>query len=186
VFREKETKSKPLDNGGREVVTPLAEFTDKTTTIPRVVVPSPLGVSRSPTPTPTLTVTPRNNSGTANEEADNKRLMVGKGISLNGKISSCDRLIIEGNVEAELEDCHTIEVAESGTFKGTAEIAGAEISGRYEGSLTVRETLLIRASGHVSGTVRYGRLQIEDGGEINGDFKSAASATPKLRTAAQN
>jgi cytoskeletal protein CcmA (bactofilin family) len=39
----------------------------------------------------------------------------------------------------------------------------------------VRENLLIRGTGRVSGTVRYGRLHIEDGGEINGDVKSIAS-----------
>jgi cytoskeletal protein CcmA (bactofilin family) len=40
----------------------------------------------------------------------------------------------------------------------------------------VRENLLIRATGRVSGIVRYGKLHIEDGGEINGDVKSIASA----------
>ena|GEM_PF-1593892 len=184
MFREKETKSR-FDNLAPEVVTPLSEFTDRTSTTPKVVVPSPFAVSRRSTSTPT--VTPRNSVEPGNDaQTDSKRLMVGRGISLNGKISSCDRLIIEGNVEAELENCRTVEVAESGTFKGAAEIAGAEISGRYEGSLTVRETLLIRATGRVSGTVRYGRLQIEDGGEINGDFKSAATTDSKIRSGAQN
>ena len=111
--------------------------------------------------------------------AETKKLIVGRDISLNGKISSCDRLVVEGEVEAELHDCHTIEIAESGTFKGAAEIEGAEVSGRYEGSLTVRGNLLIRGSGRVSGTVRYGRLQIEDGGEINGDIKSLNSKAEK-------
>ena len=180
MFREKEIKTNS-DHRIREVVTPASQFTGITSTTPKVVVPSPIAASRLSTPTPT--VTPRNDIQTGNEaQTDGKRLMVGRGISLNGKISSCDRLIIEGNVEADLENCHTVEVTESGTFKGAAEIAGAEISGQYEGSLTVRENLLIRATGRVSGTVRYGRLQIEDGGEINGDFKSAASAVPKLRS----
>ncbi|MFI4986078.1 MAG: polymer-forming cytoskeletal protein [Alphaproteobacteria bacterium] len=103
---------------------------------------------------------------------ESKKLIVGRDISLNGKISSCDRLIVEGRVEVELQDCHTIEIAETGTFKGAAEIEGAEVSGHYEGSLTVRNNLLIHSTGHVSGTIRYGRLQIEQGGEINGDVKS--------------
>ncbi len=103
---------------------------------------------------------------------ESKKLIVGRDISLNGKISSCDRLIVEGSVEVELQDCHTIEIAESGNFKGAAEIESAEVSGHYEGSLTVRENLLIHSTGHVSGTIRYGRLQIEQGGEINGDVRS--------------
>lgn len=184
MFREKETKLNS-DNRIREVVTPLSEFTDTTSTTPKVVVPSPFAVSRLSTSTPT--VTPRNNVEPRNEaQTDTKRLTVGRGISLKGKISSCDRLVIEGNVEAELENCHTVEVAENGTFNGAAEIAGAEISGKYEGSLTVRENLLIRDTGRVSGTVRYGRLHIEDGGEINGDFKSIVAATPKVRSGTGN
>jgi cytoskeletal protein CcmA (bactofilin family) len=115
-------------------------------------------------------VLPREARGEAKHEL--KKLIVGKGISLDGKISSCDRLIVDGKVEAELQDCHTVEITENGNFKGAAEIAGAEISGHYEGSLTVRENLLIRATGRVTGTVRYGKLHIEDGGEINGDVKS--------------
>ncbi|HLI10675.1 MAG TPA: polymer-forming cytoskeletal protein [Alphaproteobacteria bacterium] len=106
---------------------------------------------------------------------ETKKLIVGRDISLNGKISSCDRLVVEGEVEAELHNCHTIEIAESGTFKGAAEIESAEVSGRYEGSLTVRESLLIRGTGRVSGTIRYGRLQIEQGGEINGDVRSLSA-----------
>ena len=177
MFREKDTKSNS-DTGVHEVVTPLSEFPGTTSRTPRVVVPSPISIARQSTTTPT--VTPRDKIDPGNgAQTDGKRLTVGRGISLNGKISACDRLVIEGNVEAELENCHTVEVTESGKFKGAAEIAGAEISGQYEGSLTVRENLLIRSTGRVSGTVRYGRLHIEDGGEINGDFQSMVAATPK-------
>src|SRR5579862_6411097 len=82
---------------------------------------------------------------------EHKKLIVGPEISLNGHISSCDRLVVEGTVEAELTDCNIIEIAETGVFNGTAEIEGAEISGHYEGSLTVRGHLLIRGSGSVTG-----------------------------------
>jgi cytoskeletal protein CcmA (bactofilin family) len=112
--------------------------------------------------------------------AQPKKLIVGKGISLNGKISSCDRLIVEGDVEVELQDCQVIEIAETGTFKGAAEIEGAEVSGRYEGSLTVRDNLCVHSTGQVSGTIRYGRLQVEHGGEVNGDVKSIG-AKPDAR-----
>src|SRR5262249_20756463 len=89
---------------------------------------------------------PRTNPG-----GENKKLTVGPDISLHGHISSCDRLVVEGTVEAELTDCHTIEIAGSGVFTGAAEIESAEISGRYEGALTVRGHLLIHGTGSVSG-----------------------------------
>ena len=170
--REKDAKLKAGDHI-HETVTPLSDMSVVAPTLPNTMEkPSAAPITVRPV-TPATPVAPREKNEAKNES---KRLIVGRGISLNGKISFCDRLVIDGKVEAELEECHTVEVTENGTFKGAAEITGAEISGHYDGSLTVRENLLIRGTGRVSGTVRYGRLHIEDGGEINGDVK-AISAT---------
>lgn len=176
--REKNAKSK-TDDQLHETITPLSDTSSGNGLAPSAPVDkSGHGVTRViPVPAPPGPIPfPRDTKIEAkNEEKDEiKKLIVGRGISLDGKISSCDRLIVDGKVQAELEDCHTVEITQNGTFKGAAEITGAEISGRYEGSLTVRENLLIRGSGRVSGTIRYGRLHIEDGGEINGDVKSLA------------
>jgi|SwirhisoilCB3_FD_contig_61_3990166_length_712_multi_3_in_0_out_0_1 cytoskeletal protein CcmA (bactofilin family) len=175
--REKSTKSTATAEEARDSGSTSAADT-ATLLAPATTTPSPTTshtVSRhySIPPAPTPLATAREAKSETRDET--KRLTVGKGISLDGKISSCDRLIVDGKVEAELQDCHTVEITENGTFKGAAEIASAEISGNYEGSLTVRESLLIRSTGHVSGTVRYGKLHIEDGGELNGDVKSLAS-----------
>ncbi len=113
----------------------------------------------------------------ASEIPDAKTLIVGSAISLNGEINSCDRLVVEGRVEAALSDCKTIEIAETGLFKGAAEIQDADISGRFEGKLTVRGRLMIRSKGKVSGEVRYGRLEIELGGQIIGHIETTAADT---------
>src|SRR5260221_10501769 len=105
------------------------------------------------------------------DSPDGKRLIVGRAISLTGEITACDVLVVEGKVEASLADSRSIEIADSGFFKGKAEIDSAEIAGRYEGELTVRDRLFVRATGKVVGSVRYGRLEIECGGEIVGDVQ---------------
>ena len=46
----------------------------------------------------------------------------------------------------------------------------AEISGNFEGTLTARDTLIVRSSGRVTGTIRFGKLEIERGGEVVGDI----------------
>ena len=56
-----------------------------------------------------------------------------------------------------------------------------------EGNLTVRKRLLIKASGRVSGTIRYGQIEIECGGQISGDVQAQAivegeTARPSLAT----
>jgi cytoskeletal protein CcmA (bactofilin family) len=105
-------------------------------------------------------------------EADVRKLIVGREISLTGEITSCDKLIVEGSVEANLQNCHDVDIAESGLFKGSATIDELEVRGRFEGDLTVRKRLLIRATGRVSGTIRYGQIEIECGGQISGDIQS--------------
>ncbi|HVA13621.1 MAG TPA: polymer-forming cytoskeletal protein [Stellaceae bacterium] len=177
--RDKDAKPKS-DDRIHETVTPLSDMGAAMATLPSPTEKPSGAVPRVASVAPvTPIVLPRDKNEIKSEaKSETKRLIVGRGISLDGKISFCDRLVIDGKVEAELEDCHTVEVTENGTFKGAAEITGAEISGHYDGSLTVRENLLIRGTGRVSGTVRYGRLHIEDGGEINGDVKSLASTKP--------
>ena len=101
---------------------------------------------------------------------EGKKLIVGREIELVGNISACDKLVVEGRVEAELQDCRQIEIASTGTFKGSAAIDMAEISGNFEGTLTARDILIVRSTGRITGTVRFGKLEIERGGEVVGDI----------------
>jgi cytoskeletal protein CcmA (bactofilin family) len=107
-------------------------------------------------------------------EGEPRRLTVGREISLAGEIASCDTLIVEGSVEANLQDCRDVDIAESGLFKGTASIDNADVRGSFEGTLTVRKRLLIRAGGQFTGTIRYGQIEIELGGQISGDVQTLA------------
>jgi len=108
-------------------------------------------------------------AGGSETPAESKKLIVGREIVLSGQITSCERLVVEGRVEASLTETRLIEIAETGHFKGSAEIETADIAGRYEGTLTVRERLFIRSTGKVSGKVTYGQIEIEPGGEISGE-----------------
>jgi cytoskeletal protein CcmA (bactofilin family) len=120
---------------------------------------------------PQSTHQPREARSEAPGESGSKRLLVGRDIYLSGQITSCDRLLVEGRVEATLSDSSTIEIAESGIFKGRAEINDAEIAGRFEGDITVRGRLFIRATGRLRGKIRYGQIEIEPGGEIAGEVE---------------
>jgi cytoskeletal protein CcmA (bactofilin family) len=107
------------------------------------------------------------------------KLIVGPDIKLKGaEITDCDTLVVEGRVEASM-DSRVIQIAEHGVFLGKAGIDVAEIRGRFEGELTARRQLLIRATGKVSGKVRYGKIAIEEGGEISGDI----AALPETKSA---
>lgn len=103
------------------------------------------------------------------------KLIVGPNIKLKGvEITDCDTLVIEGFVEATIYS-RVIQISQQGAFKGSAEIEIAEIRGEFDGELTVKQKLIIFATGKVSGKIRYGKLVIEEGGQLSGDVQMGAA-----------
>lgn len=127
-----------------------------------------------------LNNTPQQSVSTTNEVGS--KLIVGPNIKLKGvEITDCDTLVVEGFVEATM-DSRVIQIAKNGSFKGSAGIDIAEIHGEFDGDLTVRQKLVIYASGKVSGKIRYGNVVIEEGGQLAGDVQvgaAASSSAPK-------
>ena len=72
-------------------------------------------------------------------------------------------------------DSRVIQIASTGAFKGSADIDIAEIHGQFDGNLTVRQKLVIYAQGKVTGTIRYGKVVIEEGGQLSGDVQFGAT-----------
>lgn len=107
---------------------------------------------------------------------DGNGLHVGTDIHLKGEITSCDSLYVEGKVEASMHS-RDINIAPEGIFIGTVEIDRAEISGRFEGEMIVREKLTLRRTGKISGSCRYGEIEIEPGGQISGTVKPLTHET---------
>jgi cytoskeletal protein CcmA (bactofilin family) len=107
-------------------------------------------------------------ASTANN-AESKKLTVGREITLKGEIGSCDVLVVEGVVEAQIKDCIRLEVSDGGSFIGSAQVDEAEISGRFEGDLNARRVTVIH-SAEISGKITYGSIQIENGARIKGEL----------------
>ena len=108
---------------------------------------------------------------TVGNYGESKKLLIGRDIVLSGDISACDKLVVEGCVETNISACREIEITETGTFKGEAEIEIAEISGVFEGDICVHNHLVVRSTGRVTGKIRVKQLEVERGGEISGEIK---------------
>ena len=110
------------------------------------------------------------------------RLFIGVNIKLKGvEISDCDVLVIEGHVEATVHS-KVMQIDKPGTLKGTALIDVAEIHGDFSGELTARTRLVVHGTGRVSGTIRYGKLIVAEGGELSGDVKRLDGADEPQRS----
>ena len=138
-------------------------------------VPAPVAVSETPAP-------PNPVVANTNEQVSGARLIVGPDVKLKGaEILDCDTLVVEGCVEATM-DSRVIRIAENGSFAGKVSIDIAEIHGHFEGDLTARTQLIIHSTGRVSGKIRYGKLVIDEGGELCGDINALSSeSTPAVR-----
>ena len=173
MFRKKDTDPiRPGDAGeAAGVRAPLEMRAPGSPEAPRRVdlaMAAPASPAGSASAVPALA--PTKGATVVSDEAG-KRLIVGQAISLSGEITACDRLVVDGSVQVTLNQTRAIEITESGRFtNGKAEVEEAEISGIYEGDLTVRNRLLIRSTGQVKGTVRYGEIEVERGGRISGSI----------------
>jgi cytoskeletal protein CcmA (bactofilin family) len=104
------------------------------------------------------------------EEPAGSKLIVGANIKLKGvEIDDCDTLVVEGRVEATMVS-RAIQIAENGAFNGKVDVDVAEIRGAFEGEMTARKKLVVHASGRVSGKIRYGKMLVQEGGEMTGDI----------------
>ena len=158
--------------GKRETNTPNSPLN----TASGIVPPGTSGLTKTAAPVGA----PATETSSSTNEGGSK-LIVGPNIKLKGvEITDCDTLVVEGRVEATI-DSRVIQIAEIGAFKGSAEIDIAEIRGEFDGELTVRQKLVIYSTGKVSGKVRYGKVVIEEGGQLFGDIQVGTAAAPATK-----
>jgi cytoskeletal protein CcmA (bactofilin family) len=178
MFRKKDSENELPASGEGTFRRPAGDASPKPAAqpeLPRRKVDLPTGPAGSGAPAPATCAGAETLGALPPTQAEpdrygGKRLIVGEGIRLSGEISSCDRLVVEGEVEVTLNDTLALEIASSGRFTGGCEVEEADISGVYEGDLTVRKRLFVRGSGKLTGTVRYGELELERGGQIAGNI----------------
>ena len=144
--------------------------------------PRALTPAHAPAPAATPAATPANPAPAspivAAEDAVGSKLIVGPNIKLKGvEIDDCDTLVVEGRVEATMVS-RAIQIAENGAFNGKVDVDVAEIRGTFQGEMTARKKLVIHASGRVAGKIRYGKMLVQEGGEMSGDI-GALGAGPE-------
>jgi cytoskeletal protein CcmA (bactofilin family) len=152
------------------------------TSAPKPNMPPAAGMPVPPRPmTPTTPGTPGvgmpARPAGRTDAAERRTLVVGRGISLQGTVADAERLVVEGNVESQMIQAAELHIAQSGVFKGEVQVEDADIAGIFDGTITARGSLTIRASGRVSGTVRCRRFSVEEGGQLSGRMEMLTDAT---------
>ena len=179
LFGKRDTPATPSTTPGAGTASGSALLQGASTGLPKMST----AADRAPVTSAVQPSAPDHSQASTNESGS--KLIVGPNIKLKGvEISDCDTLVVEGRVEATMNS-RVIQIAEMGAFTGSAEVDLAEIRGDFEGELTVRQKLVIFGSGKVSGKIRYGKLVVEEGGQLSGDVQSGGMSPPRSLSVAK-
>ena len=151
---------------------------------PKPVTQSPAPVNLAPAVQPPEAPRKETESATPaiGPDTPGSKLWVGPKIKLKGvEISDCDVLVVEGEVEATVNS-KAMQIAQPGTLKGHVTIDVAEIYGDFSGELTARAKLIVHGTGRVSGTIRYGKLIVAEGGVLSGDVQRLEGSAENTAT----
>src|SRR5438874_13250985 len=108
---------------------------------------NPRGSAEAP-PRPAQKADPE--SERSSKQVDIRTMIVGSGTTFSGEITSCNRLIVEGTVEAKLDNCEDELINEGGLCKGESATEHADIHGTHECDFVVRKQLPLLATGRIS------------------------------------
>jgi len=137
--------------------------------------PAPAAAAPEPQPSAFEAIEPTDDTGRS-------QFFAGQGVKLKADVSGCDIFRIEGDFEGQVT-ARRMFISPTGAFRGTGTVEEAVVEGRVDGVLAVVGVLSVRASGRVSGNVRYGEIEVERGGHVHGDIAPKAveqAAAPRV------
>jgi cytoskeletal protein CcmA (bactofilin family) len=97
--------------------------------------------------------------------------IIGQGITINGRLTGDEDLIIEGRVEGTISLNNHLIVEQTGTVVADVETVELTVRGKVNGNITASELVSIMADAVVVGDVRAPRVIIEDGARFKGNIE---------------
>jgi cytoskeletal protein CcmA (bactofilin family) len=104
-------------------------------------------------------------------------LVIGTEVHLNATIGGCAMIAVSGRLQSEQVSCETLNIAQGGSFSGSATVAKADISGSFQGRL-IAAAVAIRGSAYVSADLEYDEIEIERGAKVSGALHARRAHEP--------
>jgi cytoskeletal protein CcmA (bactofilin family) len=96
-------------------------------------------------------------------------IFIGEGVSITGSLDVPDIISISGKVEGSVTARQVI-VEATGHVQGKVQAELVDVKGSISEYLAASKSLIIRSTGDVKGTVYYSEIEIEKGGQLQGDL----------------
>ena len=103
------------------------------------------------------------------EMSKENSIFIGEGVIFKGSIKAPNQASISGQFDGDL-DARDVLIGASGVVTGKTTAQFIDVKGEINDTVTSRELLIVRGTGRVRGTVTYGEIEIERGGQVKGDM----------------
>jgi cytoskeletal protein CcmA (bactofilin family) len=104
----------------------------------------------------------------ASSKSTTEPTVIGRGTVIEGTLRVSGRVQVDGQIDGTLIAEGHVSVGPTGSILGEVVADELAVGGRVEGKVTVRNHLHVASQGVTRGDVRYGSLQVERGGVLDG------------------
>jgi cytoskeletal protein CcmA (bactofilin family) len=94
--------------------------------------------------------------------------IVGSGMKVNGDVETEGTIRIEGRVEGTVRAGKAVVVGKDGRIKGDIFTQDAVVGGEVNGTIVAESRIELQATCVVDGEIRARRIQLDEGGRVNG------------------
>ena len=94
---------------------------------------------------------------------------IGPGVSVNGRVSGSDEVIVFGTVEGNVALENTLTVEEGGRVVADIDVDSVVVRGEVNGEVVARQTVELVDGCLVTGNLRAPRIIIEEGARFQGN-----------------
>lgn len=93
---------------------------------------------------------------------------IAAGVSIKGDVKSPTDVRVDGNVDGSLRSESRIVVGEGSALKGSLYCTILDFWGKMDGDIYVRDTLSLKSTSVVKGSIHARKFEVEMGAQING------------------
>jgi cytoskeletal protein CcmA (bactofilin family) len=107
--------------------------------------------------------------------------LISAGTTLKGDIQSNSDIRIDGTIIGNIRSNSKIIIGSSGVVEGDIEVNQADITGKVNGNIKVKDLLQLKGECNITGNLQAGKLQIEPTATFNGECHTGATLTSSSR-----
>lgn len=95
---------------------------------------------------------------------------IGEGVSINGRLSGNDEVVVFGSIEGNVILENLLTVEESGKVVADIDVVAIIVRGQVNGEVIARDVIELQEGSLVTGNLRAPRIIIQEGARFKGNI----------------